>query len=176
MTGEWNSLNKITLLVIRDTRKRDGKTKKGTLSSCERTAAWKDGTKWRLCSGKFEIQTERSDLSLSGSSFGVLRGLIRRFCCRCGRCWLPERRKVEKVRDSQDPEIPIQLGFPKGRYPARNGEPHSSSDGHRRLRENPEDRCDTQENAATKFTQSRYFYEKGRAASKREFITYPKKV
>ncbi|KAH0807496.1 hypothetical protein GEV33_015295 [Tenebrio molitor] len=147
-------------------------------------------TKWRLCSGRFEIQTERSDLSLSGSSFGVLRGLIRRFCCRCGRCWLPERRGSarilsglwsssagreregqeredsqerfsqktvtylvdvrfflggggrQKVRDSQDPEIPIQLGFPMGRYPARNGGPHSSSDGHRRLRENPEDRCD----------------------------------
>jgi hypothetical protein len=97
MTGEWNSLNKITLLVIRDTRKRDSKTKKGTLSSCERTAAWKDGTKWRLCSGRFEIQTERSDLSLSGSSFGVLRGLIRRFCCRCGRCWLPERRGSARV-------------------------------------------------------------------------------
>jgi hypothetical protein len=48
----------------------------------------------------------------------------------------------QKVRDSQDPEIPIQLGFPMGRYPARNGGPHSSSDGHRRLRENPEDRCD----------------------------------
>ncbi|KAH0807497.1 hypothetical protein GEV33_015294 [Tenebrio molitor] len=54
-------------------------------------------TKWRLCSGRFEIQTERSDLSLSGSSFGVLRGLIRRFCCRCGRCWLPERRGSARI-------------------------------------------------------------------------------
>jgi hypothetical protein len=33
-------------------------------------------------------------------------------------------------------------------------------DGHGELRENPENRGDAQENAATKFTQSRYFYEK----------------
>ncbi|KAH0813934.1 hypothetical protein GEV33_008857 [Tenebrio molitor] len=56
---------------------------------------------------------------------------------------------------SRHPEIPIELGFPKVRYPARNGEPHNSSDGHRRLREDPENWCETQENAATKFTQSR---------------------
>jgi hypothetical protein len=54
MTGEWNSLNKITLLVIRDTRKRDSKTKKGTLSSCERTAAWKDGDNPHLDANKVE--------------------------------------------------------------------------------------------------------------------------
>jgi hypothetical protein len=51
----------------------------------------------------------------------------------------------KKVRDSQDPEIPIELGFQKVRYPARNEEPRNSSDGHRRLRENPENRCDPQE-------------------------------
>jgi hypothetical protein len=84
--------------------------------------------------------------------------------------------KTKKVRDSQDPEIPIELGFQKVRYPARNGEPRNSSDGHGRLRENPENRCDTQENAATKFTQSRYFCERGRVASKRELIALPKKV
>jgi hypothetical protein len=49
-------------------------------------------------------------------------------------------------------------------------------DGHGELRENPENRYDAQENAATKFTQSRYFYEKGRVASKREFIALPTKV
>jgi hypothetical protein len=80
--------------------------------------------------------------------------------------------KPEKVRDSQDPEISTELGFQKVRSPARNGEPHNSSDGHRRLRENPENRCDTQENAATKFTRD----EKGRVASKREIIALPKKV
>ncbi|KAH0818563.1 hypothetical protein GEV33_004228 [Tenebrio molitor] len=69
----------------------------------------------------------------------------------------------------------LSWGSQKVRYPARNGEPHNSSDEHRRLRKNPENRCDTQENAATKFTQSRFFYEKGKAASKREFITDPKK-
>jgi hypothetical protein len=84
--------------------------------------------------------------------------------------------KPKKVRDSQDPEIPIELGFQKVRYPARNEEPRNSSDGHRRLRENPENRCDPQENAATKFTQSRYFFERGRVASKRELIALPKKV
>jgi hypothetical protein len=52
--------------------------------------------------------------------------------------------KPKKVRDSQDPEIPTELGFQKVRYPARNGEPRNSSDGHRRLRENPENRCDPQ--------------------------------
>jgi hypothetical protein len=31
-------------------------------------------------------------------------------------------------------------------------------DGHGERRENPENRCDAQENAATKFTHSRYFY------------------
>jgi hypothetical protein len=86
----------------------------------------------------------------------------------------PKRNPKKKVSDFQDPEIPTELGFQKVRYPARNGEPHNSSDGHRRLRENPENRCDTQENAATKFTQSRYFNEKGRAASKRKSLT-PKK-
>jgi hypothetical protein len=49
-------------------------------------------------------------------------------------------------------------------------------DGHGELRKNPENRCDAQENAATKFTQSRYSYEKGRAASKRELIALPKKL
>jgi hypothetical protein len=82
-------------------------------------------------------------------------------------------KKPKKVRDSQDPEIPTELGFQKVCYPARNGGPRNSSDGHRRLRENPENRCDTQENAAT---QSRYINEKGRAALKQQFITYLKKV
>jgi hypothetical protein len=85
--------------------------------------------------------------------------------------------KPKKVRDSQDPEILTELRFQKVRYPAQNGEPRNSSDGHRRLRENPENRCDPQENAATKFTQPRYFYERvRRVASKRELIALPKKV
>ncbi|KAH0818229.1 hypothetical protein GEV33_004562 [Tenebrio molitor] len=116
----------------------------------EITRTW-TRTKWRLCSGGFEFQTERSDLNLSGSSFGVLRG----------RCEVILGDEKSKNSDYQDPEIPIELGLPK--------------DEHRRLRKNPENQCDTQENAATKFTQSRFFYEKGKAASKREFITDPKK-
>jgi hypothetical protein len=47
------------------------------------------------------------------------------------------RQKVEKVRDSQNAEIPVELGFPKVRYPARNGKAHNSSDEHRRLRKIP---------------------------------------
>jgi hypothetical protein len=64
------------------------------------------------------------------------------------------RRKAKKVRDSQDPEIPIELGFQKVRYPARNGEPRNSSDGHRRLRENPENRCDPQKETLTRSSPS----------------------
>jgi hypothetical protein len=62
--------------------------------------------------------------------------------------------KPKKVRDSQDPEIPIELGFQKVRYPARNGEPRNSSDGHRRLRENPENRCDPQKETLTRSSPS----------------------
>jgi hypothetical protein len=90
---------------------------------------------------------------------------------------LGRRKAKKKVRDSQDPEIPTELGFQKVRYAARNGEPRNSSDRHRRLRENPKNRCDPQKkNADTKFTQSRYFCERGRVASKRELIALPKKV
>jgi hypothetical protein len=53
-------------------------------------------------------------------------------------CEIQQKKNIKK---SKDPEIPIELGFPKVRYPARNGEPHNSSDGHRRLRENPENQC-----------------------------------
>jgi hypothetical protein len=62
--------------------------------------------------------------------------------------------KPKKVRDSQDPEIPTELGFQKVRYPARNGEPRNSSDGHRRLRENPENRCDPQKETLTRSSPS----------------------
>jgi hypothetical protein len=62
--------------------------------------------------------------------------------------------KPKKVRDSQDPEIPIELRFQKVRYPARNEEPRNSSDGHRRLRENPENRCDPQKETLTRSSPS----------------------
>jgi hypothetical protein len=82
----------------------------------------------------------------------------------------------EKARDSLDPETLTEMGFLKVRSRHEMENHTTSLDGHGELRENPENRCDAQENAATKFTQSRYFYEKGRVASKRELIALPKKV
>jgi hypothetical protein len=84
--------------------------------------------------------------------------------------------KPEEPRDSLNPETPTELGFLKVRSRHEMENHTTPLDGHGELRENPENRCDAQENAATKFTQSRYFYEKGRVASKREFIALPTKV
>jgi hypothetical protein len=84
--------------------------------------------------------------------------------------------KPEEPRDSLDPETPTELGFLKVRSRHEMENHTTPLDGHGELRENPENRCDAQENAATKFTQSRYSYEKGRVASKRELIALPKKV
>ncbi|KAH0808537.1 hypothetical protein GEV33_014254 [Tenebrio molitor] len=64
-----------------------------------------------------------------------------------------ERR--EKARDSLDPETPTKLGFLKVRSRHEMENHTTPLDGHGELRENPENRCDAQENAATKFTQSR---------------------
>jgi hypothetical protein len=66
--------------------------------------------------------------------------------------------KPEKARDSLDPETPTELGFLKVRSRHEMENHTTPLDGHGELRENPENRCDARENAATKFTQSRYFY------------------
>jgi hypothetical protein len=88
----------------------------------------------------------------------------------------PSKKKEKLKRDpKRNPEIPTELGFQKVRYLARNGEPHNSSDGHRRLRENPENQCNAQENAATKFTQSRCFNEKGKSGIETRIYHLPQK-
>jgi hypothetical protein len=100
------------------------------------------------------------------------------------------RRKVEKVRDSQNAEIPVELGFPKVRYPARNGKPHNSSDEHRRLRKIPKIGAITRKryhevhpvtvllrkrNRNGNLIECRFSQPAQPGKQKREFITYRKK-